>query len=84
MSVYVRADLPVLEERIRRRGRPEEAHINLEFLARLQKCHDGWLLGEPGFPFPAPSKVLVLDGNLDKGEFVKMVREREGEILGIN
>ena len=76
--------MDILWERICRRGRPEESGIDPRFLSRLQRCHDDWLLHRNStFPTPAgDDRVLVLDGNLSKAQFLQMVREREDEILG--
>ena len=71
-------------ERIRRRGRPEESGLDPDFVSRLQRCHDDWLVHRnltTGFEPPA-ERVLVLDGNLPREEFLRMVRSRQDEILG--
>ncbi len=40
--VYLRADLTILKERIKKRARVEEAHIEPGFLEGLQEYHDDW------------------------------------------
>lgn len=51
---YLRTPAATCLERIARRGRPEEAEIELEFLDRLEEMYDKWLLKRAG--------VTVLDG----------------------
>lgn len=84
--VYLRCDVDTLLERIRRRGRPEESGLGRPFLARLQRCHDDWLVhGNSTVPEAgsvAGVPVLVLDGSLPEEEFVEMVARRRDEILG--
>ena len=41
--VYLRADLKTLKDRIKKRGRSEEAHIEPGFLEGLQEYHENWL-----------------------------------------
>ena len=43
-SVYLQADPVVVLDRIKKRGRPEEASISLEFLQGLNRLHEDWLI----------------------------------------
>ena len=52
---YLRTPADECLARIATRGRPEEAGVSLDFLARLETLHDNWLLGSDG-------AVVVLDG----------------------
>ena len=88
-AVYVRTDVPVLMERIRRRGRPEEKDLPVAFVEDIQRRHERWLMGgsaavgtigEAIAQPPAP--VLVLDGNLELEDFKEELRRRKDEILG--
>lgn len=72
--------MDVLEERIRRRGRPEEAHMDPLFLVGLQRRHDDWLFYKNS-TFAVPAPVVVLDGNLPKQEYLRYLERRAGEIL---
>ncbi len=81
-KVYVRCSLPTLWSHIRLRRRPEEAKLDPEFVSRLQQCHEDWLVHNNSTLGPPPARVLVLDGNMAKGDFVKMVERRQAEILG--
>jgi deoxyadenosine/deoxycytidine kinase len=52
--IYLRTPAEVCLERIRRRGRPEEANITLEYLRRIEMLHEEWLGSLPN--------VAMLDG----------------------
>ena len=67
--------------RIKQRGRPEETGVTKEFLDRLQKKHDDWLIHKNS-TFPVPARVVVLNGNLPLTEFEEYLKEKEKEILG--
>ena len=56
-TIYLRCDPSTSFERIQKRGRNEEKNISLEYLEKLHKYHDEWLLNT--------SDVLVLDCNKD-------------------
>ncbi len=45
MLLYLKAPVPVLLERIRRRGRAIEAGITAEYLTLLERYYDEWLAG---------------------------------------
>lgn len=60
LTIYLRAPLPVILERIRRRGRVFEKQIEPEYLARLSECyerhfatypHPLWILDSQEFNF---------------------------------
>lgn len=53
--VYLQTDPSVVMERIKKRGRKEEAHITMEFLEGLQRLHEDWLVHR-NTSFPIPSK----------------------------
>jgi deoxyadenosine/deoxycytidine kinase len=55
--VYLRCEPEVSLERIKKRNRTGEDNISLEYLQKLHRKHDEWLLNEKG--------VLVLDVNED-------------------
>ncbi|CAN8000588.1 unnamed protein product, partial [Ixodes hexagonus] len=63
LIVYLRTEPEVALERIRRRKRPEEHQIPLEWLRQVHALHDNWLLGKSEFPLPP--RVLVIDANRD-------------------
>jgi deoxyadenosine/deoxycytidine kinase len=45
LLIYLRAPVPVLMERIRRRGREIETGISAEYLSLLESFYDDWLQG---------------------------------------
>lgn len=64
--IYVRTTPDYCLERMRVRGRPEEASVTLEFLEGLHYYHEQWLINKVNIsPTITHVPVLVLDGNLD-------------------
>jgi deoxyadenosine/deoxycytidine kinase len=45
LVIYLQASLPVLQERIRSRGREYEQQIEEEYLAQLNDLYDSWVEG---------------------------------------
>ena len=45
----------MLLKRIKKRGRPEEAHMPVDFLRDIQRRHDDWLVYKNS-TFPVPAK----------------------------
>lgn len=64
--IYLRTDPEIAFRRIKKRDRPEERDLSLEYLAELRDYHDNWLLHST-YPIPAPH-VTVLDGNKELSE----------------
>lgn len=54
LILYLRTPAVTCLQRIKDRGRPEEAGIDLEYLLQLESLYDEWLLDDP--------KAVVLDG----------------------
>ncbi|MCF7823666.1 MAG: deoxynucleoside kinase [Candidatus Marinimicrobia bacterium] len=52
--IYLRTPADVCLERIKMRGRSEEAHMPLDYLKRLEDLHDEWLMGH--------QNAILLDG----------------------
>ncbi|MCF7857711.1 MAG: deoxynucleoside kinase [Candidatus Cloacimonetes bacterium] len=59
LIVYLKADVPVLEERIRERGRDNEAGIPRKYLIQLNQLYDQFVNRHVTCP------VLVIDANVD-------------------
>eukprot|EP00088_Acartia_fossae_P005814 TRINITY_DN12623_c0_g1_i1.p1 TRINITY_DN12623_c0_g1~~TRINITY_DN12623_c0_g1_i1.p1 ORF type:complete len:260 (-),score=57.19 TRINITY_DN12623_c0_g1_i1:223-1002(-) len=80
LIIYVRTDPDILEKRIQKRGRKEETEskdsVSIEFLRKLHKYHEDWLIHHK---HPVPAKVLVVDGNDEDAR----VTERE-VMMGLN
>jgi deoxyadenosine/deoxycytidine kinase len=53
--IYLRCDPDVAFQRIHKRNRMEESGITFEYIEKLHKYHDDWLLNEKEIP------VLVID-----------------------
>ena len=65
--MYLRADLETLKKHIKKRGRPEEAHLDPEWLAGLQQCHEDWLLWRNStWSSPAPKESVNFRTLMDK------------------
>ena len=45
LIVYLRASVPILQERIRRRGRPYEQNIEASYLEQLSELYEEWIDG---------------------------------------
>ena len=55
--IYLRCSPKTAMERIHKRNRPEEAGISIDYITKLHKYHDDWLLNNDEY------NVLVLDCN---------------------
>jgi len=58
--VYIDTSVKVSYERIRKRGRPGEEKISIDYLLALEEKHHDWLVGK--------KNLLTLNGNLDMNE----------------
>jgi deoxyadenosine/deoxycytidine kinase len=45
LVIYLQASVPVLQERIRQRGRDYEQEIAVEYLTQLNELYEGWVEG---------------------------------------
>jgi len=78
-TVYLRAPLPVLLERIRRRGRPFEQQIDPGYLERLGESYDRHFA-----TYPHPLWIVEADqldfayDEADKDWIVRQVQQRLG------
>jgi len=74
LTVYLQAKPEAVMERIKKRGRPEEANISMAFLDSIYRLHEDWLLHK-NTTFPLPSKrVIVIDTDRPLSE-MKIVYE---------
>jgi deoxynucleoside kinase len=80
LIVHLRSDVSTLVERIRHRGRQEEAVMDENFLIATQQNHDDWLFYQ-NTTFPVPAKVVTITHNGDIESFFEKVKSREHEIL---
>jgi deoxyadenosine/deoxycytidine kinase len=61
LIIYLRLSPETALERVKKRNRPEEKNVDLDFLKHLSLLHDEWLLGGKNFTAP----VIVLDVDKD-------------------
>jgi deoxyguanosine kinase len=80
LVVYLRAPTPVLLDRIARRGRPYEQHMDPEYIATLNRAYDAF------FAEPGPSPVLTIECQdldfVNSPEDLRCVAERIQAALG--
>jgi len=75
MIIYLQADPVVVLDRIKKRGRPEEASISLEFLQGLNRLHEDWLIhGNSTARVPSKS-VYVINTNYPLVDMMKIYRK---------
>lgn len=64
--IYLRTSPKVCFERVKKRGRSEEAGFNLEFLTNLHNRHEDWLVNKIDLPdFLKDVPVLIIDCDQD-------------------
>eukprot|EP00088_Acartia_fossae_P013466 TRINITY_DN1706_c0_g1_i2.p1 TRINITY_DN1706_c0_g1~~TRINITY_DN1706_c0_g1_i2.p1 ORF type:complete len:286 (-),score=74.45 TRINITY_DN1706_c0_g1_i2:261-1118(-) len=80
LIVYLKTSPEVAYERLKMRGRKEEAGVPMEFIQHLHQCYEDWLLDEKFGPPPAP--VLVLDANQGIDAMLKIYDKYTEEIRG--
>lgn len=78
--VYLRSSPEVVYERVKARGRPEEAGLSLQYLKELHDSHERWLMTDDE-RFNTIS-VLVLDADQTLDEIVEQYKKNENKILG--
>lgn len=80
LIVYMRTDPEVALERLKSRGRGEEHLISLDYIKKLHRLHESWLV-EGALPLPA-TQVIVVDANQGQEEMELEFRRQEANILG--
>jgi len=78
LIIYLRSDPDIVFERIKRRGRPEETGLTLDYLRALHDLHEDWLIHSK---FPLPARVLTIDANTPLDQIVSVYEEKTGGIL---
>ena len=59
MIVYLQSSPEIVYERIKRRGRPEEANLTMDFLYRINRLHEDWLVHR-NTTFDVPTDNIVV------------------------
>jgi len=73
--IYLRCSPEIAYERVRKRNRPEEESITLEYLQSLHQYHEELLIGNPSL------NVKIIDVNEDFEENDKRIGQIFGEIM---
>ncbi|MCL4123810.1 UNVERIFIED_CONTAM: hypothetical protein GTU68_061870 [Idotea baltica] len=80
LIVYLRTTPEVVYERMKKRGRTEEAGVPLEYLKKVHHYYEKWLID--GKPRSAPSPVITLNGDLEMDAIVLEYEKKKSLILG--
>lgn len=78
--VYLQSSPEVVYERVKKRARPEENTITLEYLTQLHESHERWLMSNNERFNTVP--VLVLDADKTRDEILAQYKENESKIMG--
>jgi len=66
LIVYLRTSPQVAYERLKARGRKEEAGVPMHFIEGLHQSYEDWLVNQTKGPPPAPVLVLDADQGIEK------------------
>jgi len=80
LIVYLRTSPEVAYERLKKRGRKEEAGVPLEFLQSLHQSYEDWLINKTSGPLPAP--VLIMDADQGIDNMIRTYETYKEEIRG--
>ena len=81
LYIYLRSSPEVVLNRIKTRGREEEANIDIEFLTKLHRLHEEWLMNERHGPLGA--KLLVINADQTQEKIKKQLLENMNLIKGL-
>jgi len=74
LIIFLKTDVETVEKRIKKRGRPEEQNIDMNYVDAINRLHEDWLLYQNS-SFPVPAPVLVMNGTLSLEDFKTYVKE---------
>lgn len=80
LIVYLRTSPEVAYERLKKRGRKEEAGVPLQFLESLHQSYEDWLIHKTSGPLPAP--VLIMDADQGIDNMIRTYETYKEEIRG--
>jgi deoxyadenosine/deoxycytidine kinase len=66
LIIYLRTSPEICYERIKKRARPEEAGITLQFLTSIHEEHERWLPLDRNTDMKRNIPVVHIDGNIDQ------------------
>jgi len=66
LIVYLRTSPQVAYDRLRQRGRKEEAGVPMKFIEGLHQSYEDWLISQSQGKLPAPLLVLDADQGIEK------------------
>jgi poly(A) polymerase Pap1 len=69
-------------DRIKKRGRKEEANLSIDTLSKLHHLHDNCFIGGENNYKEKTKSILVLDTNMDMIELCKIYDKYADQILG--
>jgi len=81
LIVYLRTSPEVAYERLRQRGRKEEAEVPMKYIEGLHQSYEEWLVQKTKGPLPAP--VLILDADQGVEQMLEAYVMFNDEIRGI-
>ena len=78
LIIYLQSNPDVVFDRIKKRARPEERAITLDYLHTLHQLHEDWLVHKK---FPLPAEVLIIDANTPLDQIVSIYEQKTDGIL---
>eukprot|EP00095_Tigriopus_kingsejongensis_P003612 maker-scaffold49_size462716-snap-gene-1.18 protein:Tk03612 transcript:maker-scaffold49_size462716-snap-gene-1.18-mRNA-1 annotation:"thymidine kinase mitochondrial precursor" len=83
LTVYLQSNPEVVWERIKRRGRKEEANISKDFLWNIHRLHEDWLVHK-NTSFPLPSdRVITIDTSKPFGTMKRIYKSLANKIWSL-
>lgn len=81
LIVYLQTSPEIVHQRMKSRGRPEEASVSLGYLKQLHDLHENWLVhGHRHCPAP----LLVINADLNSDEIIEEYTRVERRIFDNN
>ncbi|XP_050430333.1 deoxynucleoside kinase-like isoform X2 [Adelges cooleyi] len=82
LIVYLRSSPNTVFKRMQRRNRPEERNMKLEYLEKLHKYYEKWLMKDDQSYLPCSLLVLEVNKDLSDQELTGIYKMYEDQILG--
>lgn len=73
LIIYLRTTPNVALERVKKRNRPEEKNMNINYLTLLHELHDNWLINKQ---FPSPAQIIILNGDVTPEEIIEELESK--------